>query len=416
MKSHISFDVEDMIVQALRNVLNADTSDSVFVMCKMDGTYDDSRIRWNPNDDHLYGFCWEHSYTKRLVFDNIENIESLAQDVINKEIHIPKEMFVLGLGTTMGLLVPAIATPVCTHSNIKQQNDSLEAVMKVCKEGGKILINFATDGDSTRRQIFSSLMNLNLDDFDFGNHLEGMFLFDKHVGPAGVSVNYDPKHLAKRIRNTLISERKEIGSRLDVSEHVREISTIALLKPEDRQNVPYATELLLRLINFSEKDDLVLSLGLTQVAPALKLFSYICKGVLVQFAILSLSMQEILVSISIASHILFCMYRKFGSPFRPGQLYHDLMETFRDVFISAAKYKEMNPDEPFKLTELGTDLLEKYLNLIRSTHNSGMLDCLEIVNRSKWLHAVDKVLTDHPDWNTKHYGPKRLTVTLDKSI
>ena len=38
MKSHISFDVEDMIVQALRNVLNADTSDSFFVMCKMDGT------------------------------------------------------------------------------------------------------------------------------------------------------------------------------------------------------------------------------------------------------------------------------------------------------------------------------------------------------------------------------------------
>ena len=117
MKSHISFDVEDMIVQALRNVVNADTSDSVFVMCKMDGTYGNSRIRWNPNDDHLYGFCWEHSSTKCLVFDNIENIESLAQHVINKEIHIPKEMFVLGLSTTMGLLVPAIVAPVCTHSN-----------------------------------------------------------------------------------------------------------------------------------------------------------------------------------------------------------------------------------------------------------------------------------------------------------
>ena len=34
-------------------------------------------------------------------------------------------------------------------------------------------------------------------------------------------------------------------------------------------------------------------------------------------------------------------------------------------------------------------------------------------NRSKWLHAVGKVLTGHPDWNPKHYESKRLTVTLD---
>ena len=146
----------------------------IIISCQIVTTIYTAKIRWNPNDDHLYGFCWEHSSTKHLVFDNIENIESLAQDVINKEIHIPKEMFVLGLSTTMGLLVPAIVAPVCTHSNIKQQNDSLEAVINVCK-GGKIRINFVTDCNTTRRQIFSSLMNLNLDDFDFGNIWKACF-------------------------------------------------------------------------------------------------------------------------------------------------------------------------------------------------------------------------------------------------
>ena len=70
------------------------------------------------------------------------------------------------------------------------------------------------------------------------------------------------KHLSKRIPNTLISMKKRIGMRVfthaDLESgyfggrvHKRHLS---LLNQMDKQNVPYATDFLLRMYNFSEKD------------------------------------------------------------------------------------------------------------------------------------------------------------------
>ena len=109
-------------------------------------------------------------------------------------------------------------------------------------------------------------------------------------------------------------------------------------------------------------------------------------------------------------HILLCLFRKFGSSMMPTQLYNDLMETFRYVFICAAKYKSFKPEEPLYVVTLGTDDLENSFNHLRGTHNSGSMDCLEIINPSQWIHAVNDVLVEHPDWKTKHYGSKRLTL------
>ena len=67
----------------------------------------------------------------------------------------------------------------------------------------------------------------------------------------------------------------------------------------------------------------------------------------------------------------------------PNQLYNDLMDTFRDVYICAAKYKEDKPEEPLYVTSLGTDGEENNFNLLRATHNSGSLDAMEIENRSQ---------------------------------
>ena len=40
---------------------------------------------------------------------------------------------------------------------------------------------------------------------------------------------------------------------------------------------------------------------------------------------------------------------------------------------------------------------------------------MEIENCSQWIHAVDDVLGDHPDWKPTYSGAKRLTFTLDHS-
>ena len=171
----------------------------------------------------------------------------------------------------------------------------------------------------------------------------------------------------------------------------------------DKQNVPYATELMLRVIHFCENQTGVLPFRLTQIAPGLKFLCLIFRGVLALNAFMSLGVADILEAVSTAARILLRLFRKFGSSFIPTQLYNDLMETSKKTF---------KRDQPFFVVSLGT---ENYFNLSRSTHNTGSMDCLEIINRSQWIHAVSDVLVYHPDWKTKHSGPKRLSVTLDHS-
>ena len=132
-------------------------------------------------------------------------------------------------------------------------------------------------------------------------------------------------------------------------------------------------------------------------------------------AILILSIKDILESISSAAHVLLCLFKKFGSSFMPSQLYNDLMETFKDIYVWAAKYKTWKPDEPFLVASLGTDSLENYFSILRSLHKNGMMDALEIINRSQWIHTAEDILENHQDWKANHYGPKRLKVALHRS-
>ena len=291
---------------------------------------------------------------------------------------------------------------------------------------GNKLLNFSTDGDASRRQIFASMMEKDVTTFSFGVHLEGLSLFEVKVGTFGHTVNYDAKHLSKRLRNTLISMKKTIGIHdithadleelVSITEGVTNNTAKSLLNPMDRQNVPYATELSLRVQNFSEKaDDIPLPFRLAQVAPGVKLLGVIAHGVLSLYAFLTLSVKGILESISSAAHVLLCLFKQFGSSFMPSQLYNDLMETFKDICVCAAKYKTWKPGEPFLVVSLGTDSLENYFCVLRSLHNNGMMDALEIINRSQWIHTVEDILEKHQDWKANHYGPKRLKVALDRS-
>ena len=181
------------------------------------------------------------------------------------------------------------------------------------------------------------------------------------------------------------------------------ISTQSLLNPLDKQNVPCATELLFRVINFREGTAENFPFRLSQVvASGIKLLGIIAKEVIVQYAYVLLYIQEILEAISSAAHVLLVVYRKYATSCMPNQLYNDLMVTFRDVYICATKYKEDKPEEPY-ITSLGTDGEENYyFNLLRATHNSGSLDAMEIDNRSQWIHAVVDVL----------WGPPRLETNL----
>ena len=97
------------------------------------------------------------------------------------------------------------------------------------------------------------------------------------------------------------------------------------LNPLDKQNVPCASELLFRVINFSEGTTENFPLRLSQVASGIKLLGIIAKGLLLQYAYVLLSIQEILEAISAAALVLLGVYRKYGTCCMPNQWYNDLM-------------------------------------------------------------------------------------------
>ena len=85
--------------------------------------------------------------------------------------------------------------------------------------------------------------------------ISSLRLMDMKVGPNEETVNYDAKHLVKRIRSSLIGGNFNIGEgRTLLKTDLEKILQLApnnsphsiesLISPKDKQNVPLATQLL----------------------------------------------------------------------------------------------------------------------------------------------------------------------------
>ena len=92
-----------------------------------------------------------------------------------------------------------------------------------------------------------------------------LLLIDLKVGENDETVNFDPKHLGKRLRSTCINNNFKIGdvfllkidteallSTLPVDSVDSDVSVKELTNPRDKQNFPLATEFLLRFIKAAE--------------------------------------------------------------------------------------------------------------------------------------------------------------------
>ena len=101
-----------------------------FITLKMDSTYGDQRVRWNPVDDNIYRLCFEHSCLANLEFDSIEDIENISKLGHDDKIHIPKELFVLGIPSLCekSVFMPAIIWPTCSHKNEDLQKDIISEI------------------------------------------------------------------------------------------------------------------------------------------------------------------------------------------------------------------------------------------------------------------------------------------------
>lgn len=132
-------------------------------MLKVDETYTDQRVRWNPKDNKLYGLCYEHGRHEKLCFEAYHDAQYISELVKNGEVHMPKETMVLGCSTisTENCKIQVVAAlPTCNKSEVTYQANLNDIVSSnfAEKNDGAPLLNWSTDGDPTCRKIFNSLV------------------------------------------------------------------------------------------------------------------------------------------------------------------------------------------------------------------------------------------------------------------
>ena len=275
-------------------------------------------------------------------------------------------------------------------------------------------MNWSTDGDPTRRQIYAILSShtISQDSLIF-NVLGKCYLLDMKAGPDGQTVNFDPKHIIKRVRSHIIGNNFRIGSvcfnKSDVKSMLSETigttkhSIDSLLNVSDEQNVKLATEFCIRLIEACSNVDRLKSVGfkVASCATELRLLAVVLEGLLALFCYVTYSIQEQLLSVSKAAHALFVLIRVTGSKILTNQLYHDIQATFQDAFFTAAKYQIYHPDTPCYLLLNANDFLERFFGNVRMKFKHSSYDVLELINAIRGLTAVAAVLDEHPEWTRK---------------
>ena len=92
-------------------------------MIKVDKTYLEAKVKWNTNDNILYGFCYEHGRGLDLQFNSYEHVESLAKMVQDGKLCIPKENMVIACSNNSVSAQAQVvaALPTCSTDEVDFQ-------------------------------------------------------------------------------------------------------------------------------------------------------------------------------------------------------------------------------------------------------------------------------------------------------
>ena len=157
----------------------------------------------------MQGLCSKHGVPFN-IFRPYEETNLLAEAVKVENVHIPKECSVVA-GCVLDDTAPSetiLASPTCEKNNFGQSLETFESLAnEYYTATGKPVLNFSTDGDSTRRQVFTKLLSHDLDPSSLlGEIISGFPLVDELCGIQQETVSYDPKHLCKRCWASLTKE------------------------------------------------------------------------------------------------------------------------------------------------------------------------------------------------------------------
>ena len=401
--------------------LNKDNSTYGYSI-KADETYVNPHVRYDSKYDEIKGVCYQHGSEFRS-FSSYEEAEKLAEAVKNSEVHVPKECLVIS-GCSMNKTSPSdiiLAWPTCDKQDFQGTYDHFESLSdKYLEMTGKPLMNFATDGDGTRRQVFNSLLNKTLDESTpVGEIICSLPLVDLLCGSHQETVSYDPKHLVKRSWTSFIKEsvcidnitikKSDLKDLFCLLPKSNDLEIDGLLNPTDKQNVPAATKFLLYFIEAVRDTPMKdFPYRLVSIREHIIFLSNVFEGLLCFYTDKTISIKKQITRFSEACYSLFYLRSKHTRVI-PNQLYHDLQSTFIDALFCCAKAQVYFPNELLFLVLGGTDALERIFGVLRMKNSNASMDYLMLLHCINSMVKCDEILTmSHPEWSKKGRSSRRL--------
>jgi hypothetical protein len=296
----------------------------------MDETAIETRFRYDMKTNEIQGSCFNHkNFIDSYSFNSSHNIDEIQEALQENSIHKTNEALVIATSKINHkdiIAYPILVMPLCEKKNSYNLTNILKCIVAEFNNySNSNIINFATDGDSTRRAIFNNLREMNHDLIE----LKDLPLFDQNFVLGEYGLDYVCKHLVKRLQKVFTNEKRQMKL-ISNGIHKKHIELFfngtqgleQLLNPKDKQNVPAAVKLL-NLIGCPPtvqpktqiENDIVLEIRLAGI---------ISKLLLSIFTNTSISLLDQLISLSQLSFLLFFIYRRNKSKFLPRILYSDI--------------------------------------------------------------------------------------------
>ncbi len=349
-----------------------------FFTIKMDELAVTPRVRWNSKNNELVGTCFNHKeFQSSYEFKNELNLHQLKNNLKSNKLHLAKESLLVTLSAITNNSddkIPKILCnmPLCSHKNgnvIKDIINEIDSTFERLNPNSNI-VNVATNGDPYRRNILNQMReeNKDLNELKHLPHFHQQFLLGKY------GINFDPKHVIKRIRSAIIGNKSFQLNKLSISKDTiryvllnskkEDVSTINhLMDIKDKQNVSSAVKLLNLLHSVSQDAFMIKNPIEKDQMCEIQLYSTLCQLFLTLFVDTTIDLSQQLINLAQLAHCLFYVYRrsKLNSfHFMRKDLYMDIQSIIQDAFISCAIFRKRHSDKQLYLFQLGTDQLETY--------------------------------------------------------
>ncbi|THH06902.1 hypothetical protein EW146_g9475, partial [Bondarzewia mesenterica] len=387
------------------------------------------------------GLCREHASDFDLMITDLQSIQAIADAVSQPGLqtcHLGKEATVAGIAPfwyDSYDVRPILMSPTCKSETAKSCAQYIQLILTRWKEsphGEQLhgpIWSVASDGDATRRAAFYDLLMRKEQDqmTELGEIVMRLPGLNRFTGDNDVTMDFDPKHIFKRICTLIRSlegimisrtslNRNAIAQYLERSGLTKE-AVETLIDPGDPQNIPVAVRLMQAIIDASRAvHSADLDPSDRRVHMAMTLLAELFESLLKPFVDVTLSLSEQIACLSKYAHLCFVFFRGHGTSFMANQLYADSQSMVKNVIFCISKQQLLDPLQRLFLCQVGDDHLELLFGKVQmlgghhpnvniselKQHLEAILDILAIYGRNRgWdnghrrLKLIDAEGIDH---------------------